>query len=63
MKIRIHNIIIAEDSEFWDVIYDGTHVSIGKITKLVAKAQREYDEEDHNKFEKISRLRNFWCVE
>lgn len=45
---------MAKDSELWDMILYGLHVSEreikeGQITRLVAKTRREYNEEDNKK--------------
>lgn len=48
---------MAEDSKVCDIICDRPHVLVidikeGEITRLVAKNQRKYDNEDHKRIEK-----------
>ncbi|XP_070029539.1 uncharacterized protein [Nicotiana sylvestris] len=41
----MHNFIIVEDSELWDVICDGPHVSLKKVGEpgvMVPKTRKEY---------------------
>ena len=48
---------MAEDSELWDIVLDGPHISTmvvkdGEITKDIPKTQKQYNEADQKKIEK-----------
>nr|XP_009793747.1 PREDICTED: uncharacterized protein LOC104240580 [Nicotiana sylvestris] len=54
-KIRMHDFIIAEDSELWDIICDGPFVptkSIGDPVVTVRKTRKEYNNADCKAIEK-----------
>lgn len=56
-RLGMHDFIIPEDSELWDIILDRLHmamkdVKVGKITKVVPKKRNEYNEADTKKIEK-----------
>ncbi|XP_009600322.1 uncharacterized protein [Nicotiana tomentosiformis] len=54
-KTRMHDFIIAEDSELWDVICDGPFVLmkiVGEGTVTVSKTRKEYNEADRKAIEK-----------
>ena len=53
----MHDFLMAEDSQLWDIVLDGPHVPTkevkdGEITKVVPKTRQEYTEEDRKKVEK-----------
>lgn len=52
----MHDFIMAEDSELWDVIHDGLYVPTKKVEDLavtVPKARKEYNDADRKAVEKI----------
>ncbi|KAF3638257.1 putative arabinogalactan peptide 20-like [Capsicum annuum] len=56
-KPRMHDFIVAEDSELWDVICDGPHVSMevikeGETSRSAPKSRKDYNESDRKKIEK-----------
>ena len=53
----MHDFLIAEDSELWDIVLDGPFVPTieekdGENTILVPKPRQKYDEADRKKIEK-----------
>ena len=53
----MHDYLMAEDSELWDIILDGPFVPMmevkdGEKTITVPKHRQKYDESDRNKIEK-----------
>ncbi|KAH0645174.1 hypothetical protein KY284_033058 [Solanum tuberosum] len=73
-KIRMHDFLIAEDSELWDIVLDGPLILIvevevkdGEITKVVLKTRQQYNEADRKKIEKSYRAKKLLvcgiCVE
>ncbi|XP_070015996.1 uncharacterized protein [Nicotiana sylvestris] len=55
-KIRMHDFIMAEDSELWDVICDGPYVptkNVGDLPLTVPKTRKEYTDADRKAMEKI----------
>ncbi|KAF3643604.1 Exocyst complex component SEC5B [Capsicum annuum] len=57
LKTRMHNFIMAEDSELWDIIVDDPLiptrvVKVGDVTSQVPKTKKEYDDDDTKKIEK-----------
>ncbi|XP_009791346.2 uncharacterized protein [Nicotiana sylvestris] len=56
----MHDFIMAEDSELWDVICDGPLVSmktVGKGTVTVPKTRKEYNDVDRKAIEKNFRAK------
>ncbi|XP_069152827.1 uncharacterized protein [Solanum lycopersicum] len=56
-KVRMHDYLMAEDSELWDIVLDGPFVSMmeekdGEKTITVPKPRQKYDEADGKKIEK-----------
>lgn len=54
-KTRMHNFIMAEDSELWDVICDGPYVptkKVGEPAVMVPKTRKEYNDADRKAIEK-----------
>ena len=56
-KVRMHDYLMAEDSELWDIVLDGPFVPTmeekdGEKTVLVPKSRQKYDEADRKKIEK-----------
>ncbi|XP_009779490.2 uncharacterized protein [Nicotiana sylvestris] len=54
-KTRMHDFIMTEDSELWDVICDGPFVpmkAVGEGTKTVSKTRKEYNGADRKVVEK-----------
>ena len=63
----MHDYLIAEDSELWDIILDGPFVPMmevkdGERTITVPKPRQKYDDADRKKIEKVSKLKLFWSV-
>ncbi|XP_075074059.1 uncharacterized protein LOC142161910 [Nicotiana tabacum] len=59
-KTRIHDFIMGEDSEMWDVICDGPHVSMNKVGEsgpMVPKTRKEYSDIDRKVVEKNFRAK------
>ncbi|XP_075101076.1 uncharacterized protein LOC142176738 [Nicotiana tabacum] len=59
-KTRMHDSIMAEDSELWDVICDGPFVpmkTIGEGTVIVPKTRKEYNDADRKAIEKNFRAK------
>ncbi|XP_069152697.1 uncharacterized protein [Solanum lycopersicum] len=57
-KVRMHDFLMAEDSELWDIVLDGLFIPIieekdGEKTRLVPKPRQKYDEADRKKIEKV----------
>ncbi|XP_070017888.1 uncharacterized protein [Nicotiana sylvestris] len=55
-KTRMHDFIMAENSELWDVICDGPHVPMKKLGEtglMVPKDRKEYNDIDRKVVEKI----------
>ncbi|XP_015089733.1 uncharacterized protein LOC107032670 [Solanum pennellii] len=62
-KVRMHNYLMAEDSELWDIVLDGPFVPTieendGEKTNLVPKPKQKYDEADRKKIEKGFKAKN-----
>ncbi|XP_069149941.1 uncharacterized protein [Solanum lycopersicum] len=56
-KVRMHDYLMAEDSELWDIILDGPFVPMmevkdGERTITVPKPMQKYDDADRKKIEK-----------
>ncbi|XP_015060475.1 uncharacterized protein LOC107006436 [Solanum pennellii] len=56
-KVRMHDYLMAEDSELWDIVLDGPFVPMmdekdGEKTITVPKPRQKYDEADRKKIEK-----------
>ncbi|XP_069154589.1 uncharacterized protein [Solanum lycopersicum] len=56
-KVRMHDYLMAEDSELWDIILDGLfvprmEVKDGERTITVPKPRQKYDDADRKKIEK-----------
>ncbi|XP_069145597.1 uncharacterized protein [Solanum lycopersicum] len=56
-KVRMHDYLMAEDSELWDIVLDGLFVPMmeekdGENTIIVPKPRQKYDEADKKKIEK-----------
>ncbi|XP_015068845.1 uncharacterized protein LOC107013448 [Solanum pennellii] len=56
-KVRMHDFLMAEDSELWDIVLDGPFIPMideknGEKTCLVPKPRQKYDEADRKKIEK-----------
>ena len=52
----MHNFLIDEDSELWEIFLDGPFIPMieekdGEITRLVPNPRRKYDEADRKKIE------------
>ncbi|XP_070031722.1 uncharacterized protein [Nicotiana tomentosiformis] len=61
-KTRIYDFIMAEDSELWDVIYDGPYVptkKVGEPTVMVPKTRKEYNDAVRKAVEKNFRAKFF----
>nr|XP_033509887.1 uncharacterized protein LOC117274665 [Nicotiana tomentosiformis] len=59
-KTRMHDFIMAEDSELLDVICDGTFVpmkTIGKPAVTVTKTRKDYNDVERKAIEKIFRAK------
>lgn len=59
-KTRMHNFIMAEDSELWDVICDGPYVptkKVGEPAVMVPKTRKEYNDADRKAIEKNFRAK------
>ena len=55
-KVRMHDYLVAVDSELWDIVLDGPFIPMieekdGEITRLVPKTRRKYDETDRKMIE------------
>ncbi|XP_069148151.1 uncharacterized protein [Solanum lycopersicum] len=53
----MHDFLMAEDSELWDIVLDGPFIPMiaekdGENTRLVPKPRRKYDEVDRKNIEK-----------
>ena len=56
-KVRMHDYLMDEDSELWDIVLDGPFIPMieekdGEKTRLVPKPRQKYDEADKKKIEK-----------
>nr|XP_010318127.1 uncharacterized protein LOC104646422 [Solanum lycopersicum] len=56
-KVRMHDFLMAEDSEVWDIVLDGPFITMieekdGEKTRLVPKLRQKYDEADRKKIKK-----------
>ena len=61
-KTRMHDFIIAEDSELWDVICNGPYMptkKIGDLPLTMPKTRKEYNDADRKVVEKFSCQENF----
>ncbi|XP_070035645.1 uncharacterized protein [Nicotiana tomentosiformis] len=59
-KTRMHDFIMAEDSELWDVIFDGPYVQtkkVGEPVVMVPKTRKEYNDADRKAAEKNFRAK------
>ncbi|XP_070015969.1 uncharacterized protein [Nicotiana sylvestris] len=59
-KTRMHDFIMAEDSELWDIICDGPHVpmkKLGETGPMVLKDRKEYSDIDRKVVEKNYRAK------
>nr|XP_016490487.1 PREDICTED: uncharacterized protein LOC107810242 [Nicotiana tabacum] len=59
-KTRMHDFIMAEDSELWDVICDGPYVptkKVGEPAVMVPKTRKEYNDADRKAVEKNFRAK------
>nr|XP_009773623.1 PREDICTED: uncharacterized protein LOC104223820 [Nicotiana sylvestris] len=59
-KTRMHDFIMAEDSELWDIICDGPHVPMKKVEEtgpMVPKDRKEYNDIDRKAIEKKYRAK------
>ncbi|XP_075092005.1 uncharacterized protein LOC142172126 [Nicotiana tabacum] len=59
-KTRMHDFIMAENSELWDVIYDGPFIpmkNIGQPSVIVPKSRKEYIDVDRKAIEKNFRAK------
>lgn len=58
----VHDFIIVENSELWNIVLDGSHVPMNEvkecdITRLVSKTRREHNEVNRKKVEKTYRAK------
>ncbi|XP_015075493.1 uncharacterized protein LOC107019547 [Solanum pennellii] len=56
-KVKIHDFLMAEDSELWDIVLNGPFIPMieekdGEKTRLVPKPRQKYDEADRKNIEK-----------
>ena len=56
-KVRMHDYLMAEDSELWDIVLDGPFVPMmeekdGEKTITVPKTRQKYNDADRKKIEK-----------
>ncbi|XP_069145959.1 uncharacterized protein [Solanum lycopersicum] len=56
-KVRMHDFLMAEDSELWHIVLDGPFIQMieekdGEKTRLVPKHRQKYDEADIKNIEK-----------
>ena len=63
----MHDYLMAEDSELWDIVLVGPFVPTieekdGEKTILFPKPRKKYDEADRKKIEKVSKLKLFLSV-
>ena len=63
----MHDFLIAEDSELWDIVLDGPFIPMieekdGEKTRLVPKPRQKYDEAHRKKIEKVTRQKLFLSV-
>ncbi|XP_070005005.1 structural maintenance of chromosomes protein 3-like [Nicotiana sylvestris] len=59
-KTRMHDFMMAEDSELWDIICDGPHVPMKKLEEtgpMVLKCRKEYNDIDRKATEKNYRAK------
>ncbi|XP_070019749.1 uncharacterized protein [Nicotiana sylvestris] len=59
-KTRMHDFIMAKDSELWDIICDGPHVPMKKLEEtgpMVLKDRKEYSDIDRKAVEKNYRAK------
>ncbi|XP_070025962.1 uncharacterized protein [Nicotiana sylvestris] len=59
-KTRMHDFIMAEDSELWDVICDGPHIpmkKLGETGPMVLKNRKEYSDINRKAIEKNFRAK------
>ncbi|XP_075075952.1 uncharacterized protein LOC142162851 [Nicotiana tabacum] len=59
-KIRMHDFMMVEDSELWDIICDGPHVPMKKLAEIgpmVPKGRKEYNDIDRKAVEKNYRAK------
>ena len=57
-KLEMHDFLMAEDSELWDIFLDGPFIPMceekdGEITRLVPNPKNKYNEADRKKIEKV----------
>ncbi|XP_069149659.1 uncharacterized protein [Solanum lycopersicum] len=55
-KVRMHDYLMVEDSELWDIVLDGPFIPMmekkdGEKTSLAPKPRQKYDEADRKKIE------------
>ncbi|XP_049364246.1 uncharacterized protein LOC125829001 [Solanum verrucosum] len=67
-KTRLHDYLMDEDSELWDIVLDGPIIPIvevkdGEITKVIPKTRQQYNEVDRKKIEKSYRAKKLLAKE
>lgn len=64
----MHDFIMTEDSEIWNIILDGPHVAMKKVkegetTKIVPKIRKEYNETDRKRRSgRAIKQKSWWCA-
>ncbi|XP_070005905.1 uncharacterized protein [Nicotiana sylvestris] len=59
-KTRMHDFMMAKDSEMWDIIFDGPHAPMKKLEKIgpmVSKGRKVYNDIDRKVIEKNHRAK------
>lgn len=64
----MHDYIMTEDRDLWDIILHGSHVPMskikyGEVTRLVPKTQSEYNQADRKKINKNYRANKLLICE
>ena len=59
----MHDYLMVEDSELWEIILDGPFVPMmEEKTITVPKPRQKYNDADRKKIEKVSKLKLFLSV-
>ncbi|WMV31526.1 hypothetical protein MTR67_024911 [Solanum verrucosum] len=64
-KIRMHDYLIVEDSELWDIVLDGPHIPTmdvkeGEIIRVVPKTRQSIMRLTGRRSRRTTRLKNCW---
>ncbi|XP_069154614.1 uncharacterized protein [Solanum lycopersicum] len=64
-KVRMHDFLMDEDSEIWDIVLDGSFIPMieekdGERTRLAPKPRQKYDKADRKRIQACESAKEIW---